>query len=434
MSYFVYWQNIVLLSCFLRRQLRLDVAGKHFETAAQKTVLVERRTRLMRMLARLRSIQQTYMPAAIQVLSKGQSSNETTSKHAEDVPIIFPSDLPLLQRSEPGCRADLVSIEEDLREAQLRTSLQNLRTHLHMKSRLLTYRKTNVKAQGMVTKSQSVLNRNQRQICLDTTKYQDAWTALRKLRGKDKISWRKLMARDVRMMDGGYEKAVGVERKRLGKKKQAAIDAALKAQPEGELSEEVSSSEDGEGALPENAAQTKLRKARAAVGEGYRHVSWIWMEGGTGRAVDKDVLDSLMRVEWSKCHARRSRWSEEVNLLTEEMKRCLLTLEFYAREWEGRVEYTGPLSAGKDTAHAEGVRAYAQSQASIYRRIAEGFGVIWNMVETEAGIMEDDEGEKAVIGDIGDGEDGIDGVSEDEEEEEAELDGWDDMADIPEGI
>lgn len=103
-------------------------------------------------------------------------------------------------------------MEEDLRNAQLCASLQNLQTHLHMKSWLLTYRKSNVKAQGMVTKSQSVLNRNQRQIKLDTTKYQEAWAALRKLQGKDQIGWKRLLARDVRMMDGGEDKAVGMER------------------------------------------------------------------------------------------------------------------------------------------------------------------------------------------------------------------------------
>lgn len=90
------------------------------------------------------------------------------------------------------------------------------------------------------------------------------------------------------------------------------------------------------------------------------------MEGGTGEAVDKDVLDTLMQVEWSKCHAQCSRWSKEVCLLTEEMDQCLRTLEFYVGEWEGRAEYMGPLSAGKDTVHAEGVCSYAVSQASMF--------------------------------------------------------------------
>lgn len=158
------------------------------------------------------------------------------------------------------------------------------------------------------------------------------------------------------------------------------------------------------------------------------------MEGGTGEAVDKDVLDTLMRVEWSKCHARCSRWGEEVELLTEEMNRSLKTLEVYAAEWEGRAVYMGPLSAGKDTAHAEGVHAFAQSQASLFRRIAQGFRVIWGMVEsqeTEADVMEDDEGEQMILDDGGDD---FDSASDDEEEEETELNGWDDIADIPEVI
>ncbi|KAE9398409.1 hypothetical protein BT96DRAFT_822023, partial [Gymnopus androsaceus JB14] len=68
-------------------------------------------------------------------------------------------------------------------------------------------------------------------------------------------------------------------------------------------------------------------------------------------------------VEWCKAYSRSRRWGEEVELLTEEMRRCLVTLEFNAKEWEARTEYTGALAADKGTAHTEGVRAYALSQA-----------------------------------------------------------------------
>lgn len=198
------------------------MAAKSFETSAQKTILVERRTKIMRLLGRLRAIQQVYMPAAINYLTERQPT-DSNPEHAEDAPIVFPSDLPPSQRCDPACRADLASYEEQLREAQLRAALQNLRTHLHMKSRLLTYRTSNVKAQGMVVKSQSVFQRNQRQIDLDMAKYQDAWVAMKKLRGKDSVGWKKLKQRDVRRMDGGEDKAVGIQRKKLGKKKMAAL-------------------------------------------------------------------------------------------------------------------------------------------------------------------------------------------------------------------
>lgn len=182
-------------------------------------------------------------------------------------------------------------------------------------------------------------------------------------------------------------------------------------------------------------AHNKLKKAREAVGEGRRHVSWIWMEGGSGEVVDQQVLEDIVRVEWCKSYARTTRWGEEIQLLSAEMERCLLTLEYNAKGWEGRAAYTGPLTVGKDTAHTEGVRAYALSQARMYRCISEGFRVVWGVLHEEGGsvrVAEDDEGEKMPAGD--DDDEDIDGASEDEEETEAVVEGWDDLADIPEGV
>ncbi|KAJ3726721.1 hypothetical protein C8R42DRAFT_639194 [Lentinula raphanica] len=64
-----------------QRLLRLDIKDKRFETAAQKTELAERRTRLMRLMGRLRSIQALYMPAAMTYLNNRQVDTEkNTSK------------------------------------------------------------------------------------------------------------------------------------------------------------------------------------------------------------------------------------------------------------------------------------------------------------------------------------------------------------------
>ncbi|KAJ3833604.1 hypothetical protein F5878DRAFT_645810 [Lentinula raphanica] len=124
-----------------QRVLRLDIKDKSFETALQKTELTERRTKLLRLMGRLRSIQALYMPAAITYLSNRQVDHDQV-EHVEYIPVVFPSTLPAADRIS-GCRTGLVSIEEQLREAQLRAALNSLRNHLHMKFRLLTYRKTN---------------------------------------------------------------------------------------------------------------------------------------------------------------------------------------------------------------------------------------------------------------------------------------------------
>ncbi|KAJ3709697.1 hypothetical protein C8R42DRAFT_598178 [Lentinula raphanica] len=386
-----------------QRLLRLDIKDKGFETAAQKTELTERRTRMMRLMGRLRSIQALYMPAALTYLSNRQT-NVNEAEHVEEIPVVFPSTLSASERIS-GCRSGLDSIEEQLREAQLRASLNSLRNHLHMKFRLLTYRKTNVKAQGMITKSQALLKRNQRQVDCDTKKYRAAWRALENLRGEGQSGWKKLHHRDVRMMGHDENSAMGMERKRVGKR---ARDR--EAASSGAIGEEEPASE---------GSKESLVRVRAQVGEGFRETSWIWKEGGTGEIIDQATLDEFVRVEWCKTHARARRWTEEVNLLEEEKRRVLVTLEYNAKEWEGRTEYDGPLAEGKDTAHKEGVRAYALSQASMFRTLASSFVRLWGAVIEQGGSEEADE---------------MAGASEDEEEEDPEVLGMDEDAEIPEDI
>ncbi|KAJ3833633.1 hypothetical protein F5878DRAFT_665489 [Lentinula raphanica] len=135
-----------------QRSLSLNVIAKAFETSSQKTALMERRTKLMRLMGRIRSIQALYMPSAIHLLGQCRVEGE---EHVENIPIIFPSNL-TAEECSSGCHESLVKIEEQLREAQLRGTLDSLRNHLHMKSRLLTYRKSNVKAQSTITKSQAL--------------------------------------------------------------------------------------------------------------------------------------------------------------------------------------------------------------------------------------------------------------------------------------
>ncbi|KAJ3764667.1 hypothetical protein FB446DRAFT_614055, partial [Lentinula raphanica] len=236
--------------------------------------------RMMRLMGRLRSIQALYMPAAMTYLSNRRTdSNEV--EHVEKIPVVFPSTLPAPERVS-GCRSGLDSIEEQLREAQLRSSLNSLRNHLHMKFRLLTYRKTNVKAQGMITKSQALLKRNQRQIDCDTKKYRAAWRALENLRGEGQSGWKKLRHRDVRMMGNDENSALGMERKRVGKRtrdREAASIAVQRANDDPGLSE--SDGYSSSGGIGEDDAALEVSKenlvhVRAQVGEGYRETSWIW--------------------------------------------------------------------------------------------------------------------------------------------------------------
>ena len=68
------------------------------------------------------------------------------------------------------------------------------------------------------------------------------------------------------------------------------------------------------------------------------------------------------------------RWSEEVLLVREEMRRVLQFLEWHARWWEGRQTQHD----GSSPELAEGVLAYACKQASIRRSIRTSFKQLWH--------------------------------------------------------
>ena len=80
-----------------------------------------------------------------------------------------------------------------------------------------------------------------------------------------------------------------------------------------------------------------------------------------------------LRIEWCRSHARAMRWSEEVLLLREEMRRVLTFLEWHASWWQTK----GSLHTGLQPDVAEGMFAYANKQAHIRRSMASSFNDLW---------------------------------------------------------
>ncbi|KAK7441199.1 hypothetical protein VKT23_016680 [Stygiomarasmius scandens] len=87
-----------------QRSLKLDVRDKKYDTAMQQTMLVQRRTKLLRAIGKFRSIQSTYMPGAIQYMSKS-STESAGAEPPEEIPLCLPSTLPEPYRRD-GCRAE----------------------------------------------------------------------------------------------------------------------------------------------------------------------------------------------------------------------------------------------------------------------------------------------------------------------------------------
>jgi hypothetical protein len=78
-----------------------------------------------------------------------------------------------------------------------------------------------------------------------------------------------------------------------------------------------------------------------------------------------------LRIEWCRSRARAMRWSEEVLLLREEMRRVVAFLQWNGEWWEERQD----VLQGLEMEHNEGVIAYARKQAHICRAIQMSFSM-----------------------------------------------------------
>lgn len=115
-------------------------------------------------------------------------------------------------------------------------------------------------------------------------------------------------------------------------------------------------------------------------------------------------------MEWAKTWARSRRWDEEVDLLKEEMRRVLISLEWKACWWEDR-----RVVAGFTASHREGASAYTSSQARLLRGLGKHFQKLWEGASTREPVVETGAG--ASKEDIGEEEEEDEGDEEGEEEE-----------------
>ncbi|KAJ7594166.1 hypothetical protein C8J56DRAFT_1043935 [Mycena floridula] len=355
-----------------QRRLRQEVnAIRGSLTTKQQADLVDKRNRITRQITKFRTLQAVYMPGSVQILVdlakvtvKDRDGNIVPPPAAERMMLLFPSDLSPAQRAGPGMMTCLDKLEGRLREAQLEDALSGLRNQLLIKSRLLTYKTVNVRHQGATSRSRSLIDRNEAKVQLFARRYQAAWDAKLKLAGGvDLVGWRKLNATDIKCIPQEETKEQRDSRLRK-KRKHNVVDSVADREP-----------------------------------EGHRILSWIWTEGAdAGFATDEALRDGLC-VEWAKAWSRVRRWREEVLLLSEEMRRVLVSFEWTAKRWESRADLPGFSGL-----RAAGAAAYASKQAAIYRGLAVRCRSLWNQkpqdsvlptVATHAGIPAELEGEEA---------------------------------------
>ncbi|KAK7025333.1 hypothetical protein VNI00_016115 [Paramarasmius palmivorus] len=389
-----------------QRQLRQDVKWhKKGSSARQAGNIVDQRLQLRRLISRFEAQQVHFMPIISSVrIDMASQSKEVAEVEVEDVPIYLPSSLTVEQRA--ACpAADFGNMELRLRNAQCSESLDELRNQLLIKSRLRTYKSSQARHQKDLRQSSHLLQLNEEKISLHAKRYQDAWDSIQRLQG-DNVPWRRLEKTDIRCMEDPEDQAVGVARKKLGKRSKQTGQLRAKeissgpSQPhDGENSE--STEESGPDDTPAK-VEKRWRKKRDEMvrqtGEGFREVSWIWWAADGGGFVSDESLYNGLRVEWAKLYARLRRWKEEVHLVEEEMRRVLVSLEWNAKRWDRRAQ-----DMGFTGIHAEGVSSYAHRQAALFHRLKGSFARLWKQDGDHNLEREDEQGDKEEAANIEDG-------------------------------
>ncbi|KAH0828896.1 hypothetical protein J3R83DRAFT_2296 [Lanmaoa asiatica] len=250
------------------------------------------------------------------------------AKNTSDMDAIIPPELFRLQLpSEIGNRFPvderLQDIEWRLRLGQAHDALHSIRSNLRIRSYILKYKDHNLRGQGANTRAQNTVKKINARIDTAAGRYRDAHAALVMLSPLlRRTGWnsdlRPLLAEDIRGMSDLLDGETG----------------------------------------------------------GRRKVSWIWNtvhKIGTGFNADHVLEGEYMRIEWCKARARVHRWSEEVELLVEEMRQIPEFFKWEAKCWEERSQYFSKV----DSSLQEGHCAYALHQASLHRALATACQASW---------------------------------------------------------
>lgn len=123
----------------------------------------------------------------------------------EHEPLFFPHALDLddLDQSTEG----IAEMESRLRFGQLRSSLDKLRLHLHIKQRMLVFKAQNIRHQASVTRALGLLDSNEGKLIGFAEKYRAAHAAYKELVGDGpwQAEWRELRREDIRLLRDSKE-------------------------------------------------------------------------------------------------------------------------------------------------------------------------------------------------------------------------------------
>ncbi|KAG0704199.1 hypothetical protein DFH29DRAFT_873979 [Suillus ampliporus] len=120
-----------------------------------------------------------------------------------------------------------------------------------------------------------------------------------------------------------------------------------------------------------------MSEGEAGQSEGNWTLSWIWKMQGI--SATREVLADALHIEWCKARTHVNRWTEEVQLLLEEMRRVREFLSWHATWWDEQ----GGRRTGLPDAESEGIKGYAKRQASLQRNLQIAFN---NMLDVSPAV------------------------------------------------
>ncbi|KAJ6463641.1 hypothetical protein C8R47DRAFT_992530 [Mycena vitilis] len=290
-----------------QRLLEMDVAALKDPTASQKLAFTKRRTALLKRIHKFRQMQAIYMPVVRNALTNAQK--QVFDGNGEQLPevtrLFMPSEIQSKTVRLNVCVIGLPDVERQLRRGEASEALEAVRQGLRTRTMTNRFRLRNWTGQGMMTKGQGILRQVNIKISIAKVRYRYARVALLALEGHGE--W-EAQLRVLNDDDGGIARAAGV-----------------------------------------------------ATGEGAHTLSWIWYSAGLTATDESDprFYDAL-RVEWCKAYARTRRYTEEVRILREEMRRTVAFGYTASAVWDELAR--GELSNASPEL-TEGRRAYAAEHA-----------------------------------------------------------------------
>lgn len=330
------------------------------------------------------------MPGAANPIQASETEAEDGDTAAEKIPLLLPSSLDPVRR-KMICLQQVAEHEQLLRLAQLQDSLTSLRNTRRVRRKLTLNHRTQIAGQGQRanTRSRAVMNSVQNRIDKFVERYRATYKALLQLDPTG--DWRRTFlelkdcdnrgpgkeAHEEGLGDGSYFRSwIWLANPQVADTAAASHDNPQGAGVANPTTDSITRTQDtttdNVPRATDATADNVLRAADAATNNATQAPAVTDVDEEEEGATQEEVNDFL-RVEWTTSFARLERWTEEVELLQEEMRRVVMFLQWRSKDWSAKVDVREDVAPDIRS----GLNAYARKQAAIYHNLAVSFVELW---------------------------------------------------------